>query len=165
MENNMAGDERSHQVKAGAMQGYNCFLYFHFPPLLATRNKVSLPNDKQLQAVRACVCVWIGWLVGSCVCVRVCACVCVCVCVCVLVLSLAATDWLTGNKGQSEIVICGIRGHAGAEGLSWNCSVFCCHARCPFLFITPSCENEVTTYNLHTAGHGSFIGLEELEKS
>lgn len=58
----MAGDERSHQVKAGAMQGYNCFPDFHFPPLSATMNKVSLPNDKRLQGasaiVRVCALVW-----------------------------------------------------------------------------------------------------------
>ncbi len=53
----MAGDERAHQVEAGAMQGYNCFLYFHFPPLSLTMNKVSLPNDKLLQGVSVCVCV------------------------------------------------------------------------------------------------------------
>lgn len=50
----MAGDERSHQVKAGAMQGYNCFLYFHFAPLSVAMNKVSLTNDKRLQGVSVC---------------------------------------------------------------------------------------------------------------
>lgn len=47
----MAGDERSHQVKAGATQGYNCVLYFHFPPLSVTINKVSLTNDKRRRGV------------------------------------------------------------------------------------------------------------------
>lgn len=53
----MAGDARSHQVRAGAKQGYNCFLYFHFPPLSATMNKVSLPRNKRLQGMSVCVCV------------------------------------------------------------------------------------------------------------
>lgn len=40
-ENNSAGDECSHQVKAGAMQGFNYFLNFHFHPLLETINKIA----------------------------------------------------------------------------------------------------------------------------
>lgn len=56
----MAGDERSHQVKAAATEGYNCVLYYHFLPLSVTINKVSLANDKRRRGVceRNCVRVW-----------------------------------------------------------------------------------------------------------
>lgn len=49
----MAGDERSHQVEAGAMQGYNCFLYFHFPPLSETK---SVSQMTASECERECVC-------------------------------------------------------------------------------------------------------------
>lgn len=94
----MAGDERSHQVRAGTMQGYNCFLYFHFLPLSVTMNKVKWQRAVECEV---CVCVFM-WL-------------------CVVP---SDAFWRTGNKGQTKIGICGVRGHTEADGLDWSFCVF-----------------------------------------
>lgn len=52
----MAGDERSHQVKAEAMQGYNCFLYFHFPPIIRDYEQSQPASGQTAAAYRDCVC-------------------------------------------------------------------------------------------------------------
>lgn len=112
-------------------------------------NKVSLPNDKRLQGMSACVCVRES------------------VCACVV---SPATYWLTGNKGHTEIVICRVRGHTEAEGLNWNWAVFVamlCAPASSLLWVGKQrlSENEVTTYNLHPTGQSSFLGVKELKKS
>lgn len=95
----MAGDERSHQVTAGAMQGDNCFLCFHFPPLSETK---SASQNTASECERVSFCRLSGDIFDG-----------------------------RGNQGHAEIVIRGVRGHAEAEGLNWNCPVFVAMLRAP----------------------------------
>lgn len=114
MENNIAGDERSHQVRAGAKQGYNCFLYFHFPPLSAAMNKVSLPNNKQATGYEPTpVCVWLCCLHGS------------------------IFEWQDTRVAQ-KFVICEVRGRSENRGSQLGLPCFRRHAPCSCLFITLS---------------------------
>ena len=52
----MSGDEYSHQVDDGAMQGYNCFIYFSSCSIVNSHQ----PTHMAYVFVCVCVCVWGG---------------------------------------------------------------------------------------------------------
>lgn len=135
----MAGDQRSHQMRAGVMQGYNCFLCFHFPPLQVAMNKVILPNDKRLQGV----------------------------CVCVLVLSPQQhTDW-QGTRVTEKLSFVGSGITQKQRVVAGTGLLLLLGAPAVSLLWAGKQRlsgNEVTTYNLHPTGSQLIFRFERAER-
>lgn len=137
----MDGSERSPQVRDGATQGYNCFLYFHFPHYQGqgTKSVSQITNT------------------FFCMCVSVCLC------------SLSSNN-LT-DRDQGSCTNCLSEGHRSRKSRRSQLEVlgFCCFPFSS-LFITLRLETGAVRqqgdhHYLHPTGHCSFSLLAETEKA